>query len=58
MTKCFLPYLARQFSTLPDLRPLNQTDAWPETFRSDQDYLRAAIVGLEKELRQVHETVR
>ena len=58
MTKRFLPYLAEEFPTLPDFKQLNEADAWPATFKSDQHYLRAAIAGLEKELRQVHETVR
>ncbi|KAL8829026.1 MAG: hypothetical protein Q9191_002248 [Dirinaria sp. TL-2023a] len=58
MTECFLSYLAGQFPTLPDFSKLNQTDPWPATFKSDQEYLRAAIVSLEKELRQVYETIK
>lgn len=58
MTECFLSYLARQCPTLPDFSKLNQTDSWPATFKSDQEYLRAAIESLEKELRQVHETIK
>ena len=58
MIKCFLDYLAREFPGLPDFRPLDQTDIWPSAFKRDQDYLRKVIASLEKEIEQVHETVR
>ena len=57
MMKRFLDYLAREFSGLPDFRPLDQTDTWPSAFKGDQDYLRRAIASLEKEIERVHETV-
>ena len=57
MMRRVLEYLSKEFPGLPDFRALEQADAWPSAFKKDQDYLRAAIAGLEKEVERVHETV-
>ena len=57
MTKRFLSYLTRELPGLPDSKPLNPTDTWPAAFQKDQEYLYIAVLNLEKEIQQVHETV-
>ena len=57
MIRHFLSYLDREFPGLPDSIPFDQIDEWPLDFEDDQDYLREAIINLEKNVEQVHETV-
>ena len=58
MSKRFLEYLGSEIPTLPDSTPLDRTDTWPAMFKDDRDYLQTEISGLEKELDQMHKTVR